>query len=169
MDAFCRSYWNWASVSGKGDFWISIMCQAWLTLEDWQRKIFKIYFRYLVIIPPWNRAWLFIWTNLNFHRLKMRYAKFVGISPAFLQKKIFKLRCIFAISWLSPLGNKRGPSLEQTWISIILGCFVSGLVGTGIVDLKMVMNMRKAYGQTDGQTDDTQLKMLSWAFVPQVN
>ena len=44
-------------------------------------------------------------------------------------EKIFKFRqCIFDISWLSPLGNKCGPSFVQTRIPFTQGCFVPSLV-----------------------------------------
>ena len=50
--------WNWLSGSGE-DFLISSM-----------------YFHYFVIISPWERAWPFIWTNLNPLYPRMLCAKF---------------------------------------------------------------------------------------------
>ena len=42
----------------------------------------------------------------------------------FLEKTFKFTWCIFALSWLSPLGKKRGPSFEQNWIPFTQGCFV---------------------------------------------
>ena len=36
----------------------------------------SIYFSFFVIISPWKRAWVFVWTDLNPIYPKMRYAKF---------------------------------------------------------------------------------------------
>ena len=48
-----------------------------------------------------------------------------------LEKKIHKFRqCIFAISILSPLGKRRGPSFEQNWIPFTKGCFQYGSIKT---------------------------------------
>ena len=42
-----------------------------VVLENFE--ISTIYFRYLVVISPWNRVWVFIWTNLNpFHSIMLR-------------------------------------------------------------------------------------------------
>ena len=47
----------------------------------------------------------------------------VEISPVVLEKKFLKVRqCIFAISYLSPLGKGWGPLFEQTWISLTQEC-----------------------------------------------
>ena len=63
--------------------------------------------------------------------------RLVEIGSVVLEKKIFKFRhCLFTISQLSPLGNGRGPSFEQTWIPFILGCFVPSLVEIGSVVLE---------------------------------
>ena len=52
----------------------------------------------------------------------------VEISPAVLEKQIFKFRrCIFAISLLSPLEKRWGPYCEQTWVLITQGCIVPSL------------------------------------------
>ena len=44
-------------------------CQVWLKLAQWfwRRNILNtsMYFRYFVIISPWNRTGPFIWRNLN--------------------------------------------------------------------------------------------------------
>ena len=50
--------WNWPSGSGE-DLFISSM-----------------YFCYFVIIPPWKRTGLFIWTNENLLHPRMLRAKF---------------------------------------------------------------------------------------------
>ena len=55
-----------------------------------------------------------------------------------LEKKIFKFsQCIFAILFLSLLGNGWDPSFEQTWIPFIQGCFVPSLVDIGPIDSSM--------------------------------
>ena len=46
----------------------------------------------------------------------------VEISPVVLQN------CIFAISLLSPIGKRRIPSIQQTFIHFIQGLFVQSLV-----------------------------------------
>ena len=46
---------------------------------DLEKKIFKIssmYLRFFVIISPWKRVWIFIWTNLNLFHSRMHCAKF---------------------------------------------------------------------------------------------
>ena len=43
---------------------------------------------------------------------------------------------IFAISLLSPLRKKHGPSFKKTWFPIAQGCFVPSLVDIGPVVLK---------------------------------
>ena len=49
--------------------------------------------------------------------------------PVVLEKKILKFRpCSFAISLLSPLGKRCGPSFEQTLIPITQEYFVPSLV-----------------------------------------
>ena len=108
-----------------------------------------------IIISPWKRALPFIWTNLNPHHPRMLCAKFGwNYSPVVLKNKIFKVcQCIFSISLLSPLGKGRGPSFEQTWITITQECFVPSLVEIGPVVLEMKMKMWKVYKQTDRGMD----------------
>ena len=69
------SLWKGAeSPSPKGDF-----CQVWLNLAQWFRRRFfnsSMYFCYFVIISPWNRAWSFLWTNLNYLHPRMLCPKF---------------------------------------------------------------------------------------------
>ena len=61
----------------------------------------------------------------------------VKIGPVILENTIFKVcQCIFPISFLSPLGKVRGPSIEQTWIPITQRCFVPSFVEIGPVVLK---------------------------------
>ena len=58
--------------------------------------------------------------------------RLVEIGPMVLEKRIFTFhQCIFAISWLSPLGKLWGPSLEETQIPITQGCFMPSLVEIG--------------------------------------
>ena len=67
-----------------------------------------MYFCYSVIISHWKRAWPYQQTLIS----------------CFLRRRfLFKFsQCIFAISLLSPFGNKRHPSFEQT------KCFVPSFV-----------------------------------------
>ena len=61
----------------------------------------------------------------------------VEISPAVLEKKIFKFcQCIFVISLSSPLEKGWGPSLEQTWVLTTQWCIVQSLVEIGSVVLE---------------------------------
>ena len=61
---------------------MAALYQVWLKLAEffWRRRYFEImlslYFRYLVIISPWNKAWPFIWTNLNSLQPRNLCAKF---------------------------------------------------------------------------------------------
>ena len=56
---------------------------------------------------------------------------------AVLENNIFKFcQCIFAISWLSPLGKGLGPSFDQTWILVNQECIVPSLVEIGPVVLE---------------------------------
>ena len=57
----------------------------------------------------------------------------VEISPAVLEKKIFKFcQCIFTISLLSPIEK----SFEQNWVLITQGCIVPSLVEISLVVLE---------------------------------
>ena len=52
--------------------------------------------------------------------------------------------------------NSRGPSFEQTWISITQRCFVLSLVEIGSVFLEKKMNMWKVYDNYNDDNDDGQ-------------
>ena len=55
----------------------------------------------------------------------------------FWKRRFFKFcQCVFAISYLSPLGKGRGPSFEQTWIPFTQEPFVPSLVEIGSVVLE---------------------------------
>ena len=47
-----------------------LCAKVWLILAQlfWRRRFYitSMYFRYFVIISLWRRAWIFIWTYLNF-------------------------------------------------------------------------------------------------------
>ena len=103
--------WNWPSGSWEEEFLIASM-----------------YFRYFIIISPWKRAGLFIWTNLNPLHSRMHCAKFVwnwhsGSGEELLISSMYF--CYFLI--ISP-WKRAGPSFEQTWIPFIQGFFVPSLV-----------------------------------------
>ena len=62
---------------------------------------------------------------------------FVEISLVILEKWSSKVcQCIFAISLLSPLGNRKDPSFEQKWIPLTQGFFVPKLLDIGPVVLE---------------------------------
>ena len=69
---YAKFDWNWPSGSGKEDFLISSM-----------------YFSYFVIISPWKRAGLFIWTNLNALYSSMHFAKIHWNCSVVQEKTIF--------------------------------------------------------------------------------
>ena len=56
------------------------LCQVWVKLAQWfwERRFFRYfnYFHYIIILSPWNRAGLFICTNLNPLYPRMICAKF---------------------------------------------------------------------------------------------
>ena len=56
--------WNWPCCSWEKDFYTSSM-----------------HFGYIVIITPWKRSWLFIWTNWNLLYSRMLCAKFDKYFP----------------------------------------------------------------------------------------
>ena len=86
-----------------------------------------------------KRASSLIGINLNSLYTKMHCANLlslVEIGPVVLEKKILKFRkCIFAISKESPLGKRKGPSIEQSWIPFTQECNVLSLVEIGPVVL----------------------------------
>ena len=85
-----------------------------------------MYFRYFVIISPWKRAMRFIWKKTWIPiTQECILPSLVEIGTVDLEKKIFKFsQCIFAISQLSPLGEKRAHSFEQIWNPFTQGCLV---------------------------------------------
>ena len=93
-----------------------------------------MYFRSFLIISPWKRARPFIWIPLTQECI---VPSLVEINPVILENKIFQVcQCIFAISLLSPIAKRRGPSFKQIWIHITQECFVPSFVEIGPVVLK---------------------------------
>ena len=130
-----------------------------------EKKIFSVlsmYFCYFVIISPWNRVGLFIWTNLNPLHPRMLSAKFGwNWSSGSWEEGFIKFcQCNFTISPLSPLGEERGPAFEQTWIPSTQGCFVPSLVEIGQVILEKKLKMWKVYRRTDRQTTDDRQQVI---------
>ena len=64
----------------------------------------------------------------------------VEIDSMVLQKIFWFRQCFSTILLLSPLGKRRGPSFEQTWIPFTLGCCVLSLVDNGPVILESNFN-----------------------------
>ena len=84
----------------------------------------------------------------------MLCAKFGWNWPSGSGDEDFKyLEYKITISILSPLGERRGPSFEQTWIPSTQGCFVTCLVEIGPVDLEKKSKIGKVHRQRNRQTD----------------
>ena len=130
-----------------------------------------MYFRHFVIISPWKRAGLFIWTNLNPLHPRMLCAKFGWNWPSGSGEEDFKMSSMyFRYFVIISLGKGRGPSFEQTWIPFTQGCFVPSLIEIGPVVLEKKTKMWKVYDNDnndyDGQrtTDKFWSEKLTWAF-----
>ena len=92
---------------------------GWIGPVVLEKKILKKclqWFYYFAIIPPWRRAWPFIWTNLNPIHPRILYAK-------------------FRRNWLRSSGGKDFKKVF-TWIPLTHGCFVQCLVEFGPVVLE---------------------------------
>ena len=123
--------WNWTIGSGE-DFFLSFQCN--FTISQ--------------LSPLWEKAWPFIWTNLNPLNPRMLpftqecfIASLVEIDPVVLEKIFKSFQLIFIFSQLSSLSKGRGPSFEQTWIRFIHVYFVPSLVEIVQVDLEKKMKM----------------------------
>ena len=84
---------------------------------------------------------------------KMLCAKFGWNWPFDSGEDFFFCRCTFAISLLSPLGEKHEPSFGQTWILFTQKCFVSSLVAIGLVVLERnskIWNLKTDSRRTTG-------------------
>ena len=87
----------------------------------------------------------------------------VEISQVVL-KKIFKfIRCIFAISLLSPLWKGHGSSFEATWIPFTQGCLMPSLVEIGLVILEK-LKMWKVNRQMYRWIENRQSEKLTLSF-----
>ena len=69
------------------------LCQVWLKMaQRFLRKIFsnvvKVFSLFHCNITPWERAWSFLWTNLNSLNPRMLYNFVFKICPVLLEKKI---------------------------------------------------------------------------------
>ena len=88
-----------------------------------------------------KRMWSFKWTNLNRFTLCQVKLKFAWW---FWRKR---LKVVDIISFLSPYGKRRGPSLDQTWISHLR---IIWLMELGLLILKKKINILNRW--TDKQT-----------------
>ena len=111
--------WNWFSECGEEDF-----------------KILSMYFRYFVFISHWKRHTC----SPSFEQTWILSTQgwfgpsLVAIGPVVSEKKILKFYChIFAISKLSPLAKRSGPSFDQTWIPTTQRCFVQSVLKISLV------------------------------------
>ena len=122
-----------------------------------EKNIFK-YFQYNFIFsvlsplgkrrgPSFEQTWIPSTEEFFVGRL-------IEIDPVVLEKKILKyFQYNITFSPLYPLGKRRGPSFEQTWIPSTQECFVPSLVEIGPVVLGKKLKMWKVYRRTDGQAD----------------
>ena len=87
-----------------------------------------MYFHYFVIISPWKRAGLFIWTNLNPLHPRMLCAK-VEIGPVVLEKKM-KMWKVY--------GRTDGRTDRQTdrWSEKLTWAFSSGELKTKQISIE---------------------------------
>ena len=92
--------WNWPGGSREDDFSNLLM-----------------YFRnFIIIFPLWTIGPSFEQSRIPLHP-KIICAKFHLNWPTGFGEENFKIcQCFFPILQLSPLGKRRGPSFEQTWI-----------------------------------------------------
>ena len=98
--------------------------------------------------------------------------QFVGVNPVVLEKKDFKIHCIFAISFYLHLETGCGLPFKHNWIPIIPTCLVPILVETGPVVLEKSKKRWKVYGSDDKDDDGQSSLKLSpfckknWISVP---
>ena len=120
------TFWTLNGLSSE-QTWIvftqGCFAQIWLKLAKW----FSGRLLNFVIISTWKRTGPF--TKLNSLHPGIICVKLVEISQVVMKKKILKFcKCIFAISYLSLLENRCGPSFQQTWIPFTKGCFGISLI-----------------------------------------
>ena len=113
---------------------------GWNKPSGSEKKIFQnfvIVFSLFHYPPPPEKVRLFLWTNLNSLHTRMLCAKFGWNWPTDSGEDFLKLRqCLFALSSVSPLGERPGPSFEQTWILNTQECFMPCWVGISPVVLE---------------------------------
>ena len=117
----------------------TLLCQICLKLAQWFWRRFKNFIKVfsLLLLSPLGKGkgHSFEQTWIHFTQGCFVPIKLVEIGPVVLEKKILKFcQCIFAISKLSPLGKRWGPSFEQTWLPFTKRCIVPNLVDIGPVD-----------------------------------
>ena len=94
----------------------------------------------------------------------MLFATLGGSALMVLKKKILNFaNVIIVISLLSPLGKGFGPSFEEMWIFLKLGCFVLSLVEIGPVILEKTTKMGAVYRRTPGHTDERRSEKLNFS------
>ena len=103
------------------------------------------YFRHLVIISLWNRAWTFDWTNLNPFTQKCLVQSSVEVCQWFL-KRFLKFINLFSLFRFYPPLEK---GIALHFYSDYQWCFVPSLVEIGPVLLWKKMKMWKVYLQTN--------------------
>ena len=73
----------------------------------------------------------------------------------FWRKRVLNFANIFSpFRNFFPLGNRQGPSFEQTWIPFTQGCFLPSLDGIFPVILEKKKKMWKVYDNDDADYDD---------------
>ena len=94
--------------------------------------------------------------NLNPLHSMMLFATLGGTAQVVLKNKILNFaNVIIVISLLSPLGKGCGPSFEEIWIFLKLGCFVPSLVEIGPVILEKTTKMGAVYRRTPRHRRET--------------
>ena len=96
-----------------------------------------MYCHYFVIISPWKRAGLFVWTNLNLFNQVCFGPSLVKIGLVVLEKNFFFISSMYFHYFviISPL-KRPGPFIWTNWIPFTQGCFVPRLVKIGPVVLE---------------------------------
>ena len=100
---------------------------------------------------------LFLWTNLNSLHTRWFVPSLAEIISLVILVEFFSL--ILAISFLSPLGKRRGPSFGQTWILFTQECFVPSLV-----EISPVVRENFFFKFRYSQYTEMLSAMLGWTF-----
>ena len=142
------------------------------TCSIWKTRILLIYFCYFVNISHWYTYFFFyfIWTNLNPFLPKMLCTKF-GLSCPVVWEKIFKkFFNVYLLFRYHFHGIGRGPTFEQTRISVLQVCLLQSLVEIRPLVLEQknfVMSLLSPLGKWCGNSfEQTWIYFTQGFFVP---